>query len=111
MESDEELDPCVPFPHGDDYTQDELDTWPDFEPWHVSWVGMSQGAIAYQTEQQILKNMDQKVLHRLRHNKALKVRCANQFHLDTVLEQLRITGGDTAMQPTYDSESSDDDFW
>ena len=34
IESEEELDPGVPFPHGDDYDQVEIDTWPDFEPWH-----------------------------------------------------------------------------
>ena len=33
ISQDEELDPSVPFPHGDDYDQAEIDTWPDFEPW------------------------------------------------------------------------------
>ena len=44
IESEEELDPGVPFPHGDDYDQEEIDTWPDFEPWHPSWVGLSPAA-------------------------------------------------------------------
>ena len=111
IESEEELDPGVPFPHGDDYDQEEIDTWPDFEPWHPSWVGLSPAAISYQAEQQMLETMDQKVLYRIRHNRALRVRCRIQFHLDHLLDELHIKGGDDAMQPKRENPSSDDEFW
>ena len=106
MESEEERDPGVHFPHGDDYDQEEIDTWPDFEPWHPSWVGLSQNTIAFQAEQQVLEKMDQKVLYRIQRNKACKVRCRIQFHLDNLLNKIRVKEGDDAMQP-----NSDDDFW
>ena len=106
-----EVDPGVPFDHGEDYTQSEIDEWPDLEPWHPSWVGMSPSAIAHRIEQMKLKRMDRKVLHRIRHNKAFKVRCSNQLHLDQLLEKIRIKGGNDAMQPENESERSDDDFW
>ena len=111
QQSEEELDPGVPFPHGDDYDQEEIDTWPDFEPWHPSWVGLSPDTIAFQAEQQVLKKMDQKVLYRIQHNRAFKVRCKIQFHLDHLLNQLRVTEGDDTMQPKRESSSSDDEFW
>ena len=67
--------------------------------------------IEHQIEQEALQRIDQKVLYRIRHNKALKVRCSNQFHLDQLLEKIRFTGGNDAMQPENEGESSDDDFW
>ena len=110
-ESDAELDPGVPFPHGDDYDQEEIDTWPDFEPWQPSWVGLSPDTIAFQAEQQVLERMDQKVLYRIQRNKACKVRCRIQFHLDHLLSKIRVTEGDDTMQPKRESSSSDDEFW
>ena len=65
---------------------------------------MSPSAIAHQIEQKKLKRMDQKVLHLIRHNKAFKVRCSNQLHLDQLLEKIRIKGGNDAMQPENESE-------
>lgn len=110
-ESGTELDPGVPFDHGDDYTQEEIDTWPDFVPWHPSWVGLSPATIAYRAEQRRLQRMDQKVLYRIRHNKAFKMRCRIQFHLDHLLNQIRVAEGDDTMQPKREISSSDDDFW
>ena len=77
----------------------------------TSWVGLSPAAISYQAEQQMLETMDQKVLYRIRHNRAFRVRCSIQFHLDHLLNKLRITGGDDAMQPKREIPSSDDEFW
>ena len=111
ISQDEELDPSVPFPHGDDYDQAEIDTWPDFEPWHPSWVGLSQAAISQWIEQRMLQKMDKKVLHRMRHKKALRLRCRIQLHLDRLLHELHLKGGADAMQPQLDSPSSDDEFW
>ena len=72
---------------------------------------MSPSAIAHQIEQEAFQRTDRKVLHRIRHNKALKVRCSNQFHLDTLIEKIRLTGGNDAMHPETGSAISDDDFW
>ena len=110
-DSDPEVDPDVPWNHGSDDDSSENLEWPDFELWRPRWVGMSPSAIARQIEQEALQRIDQKVLYRIRHNKALKVRCSNQFHLDQLLEKISITGGNDAMQPENASESSDDDFW
>jgi len=112
-----EVDPGVPWDHGEEDSDQEelLATWPDFETWRPSWVGMSPSTIAHQIEQRAIQRRDQKVLYRIRHNKAFKVRCSNQLHLDQLLEKIRITGGNDAMQPEKqpenESESSDDDFW
>jgi len=111
VSQDEELDPGVPFPHGDDYDQAEIDTWPDFEPWHPSWVGLSQPAISQWVEQRMLKKLDQKVLYRIRHKKALRIRCRIQLHLDRLLHELHLQGGADATQPRLESPSSDDEFW
>ena len=110
-ESDQEVDPDVPWNHGSDDDSSENLDWPDFELWRPRWVGMSPSAIAHQIEQEAFQRTDRKVLHRVRHNKALKVRCSNQFHLDKLIEKIRITGGNEAMQPEAEIASSDDDFW
>ena len=110
-ESDQEVDPDVPWNHGSDDDSSENLDWPDFELWRPRWVGMSPSAIAHQIEQEAFQRTDRKVLHRIRHNKALKVRCSNQFHLDKLIEKIRITGGNDAMQPEAEIASSDDDFW
>ena len=41
-------------------------------------------AIAHQIEQEAFQKIDQQVLHRIRHNKAFRVRCTTQFHLDNL---------------------------
>ena len=101
----------VPWNHGSDDDSSESLEWPDLEFWRPRWVGMSPSAIAHQIEQEAFQRIDQKVLHRIRHNKALKVRCTNQSHLDNLIEKIRGTNGNDAMHPEIGSASSNDEFW
>ena len=111
VDSDQEVDPGVPWNHGSDDDSSESLEWPDLEFWRPRWVGMSPSAIAHQIEQEAFQRIDQKVLHRIRHNKALQVRCTNQFHLDNLIEKIRYTHGNEAMSPATGIASSDDGFW
>ena len=72
---------------------------------------MSPSAIAHQMEQEAFQKIDQQVLHRIRHNKALRVRCTTQFHLDNLIEKISFTYGYDAMSPATGHASSDDEFW
>ena len=68
-------------------------------------------AIAHQIEQEAFQKIDQQVLHRIRHNKALRVRCTTQFHLDNLIEKISFIYGYDAMSPATGHASSDDEFW
>ena len=111
VDSDQEVDPDVPWNHGSDGDSSESLEWPDLEFWRPRWVGMSPSAIAYQIQQEAFKRIDQQVLHRIRHHKALRVRCTTQFHLDNLLEKISFTYGYDAMSPATGHASSDDKFW
>lgn len=111
VDSDQEVDPGVPWNHGSDDDSSESLEWPDLEFWRPRWVGMSPSAIAHQIEQEAFQRIDQKVLHRIRHNKALQVRCTNQSHLDNLIEKIRCTHGNDTMSPATGNASSDDEFW
>ena len=54
VDSDQEVDPDVPWNHGSDGDSSESLEWPDLEFWRPRWVGMSPSAIAHQIEQEAL---------------------------------------------------------
>ena len=58
VDSDQEVDPDVPWNHGSDGDSSESLEWPDLEFWRPRWVGMSPSAIAHQIEQEAFQRIN-----------------------------------------------------